>query len=322
MSTPTNDSKNLVKDNRKIMYGILTLLLLGTWGYIIYDKSSIKQSIKQKDEQILIVSSEKDSIQLAFNNASSKLDSLAGANTKLQGTLAEQNNNILKLKKDISGILGKRNASEGDLKQAKELLADYENKISSFNAEIKKLKEENLLLSNSNTKLTTERDSLNSEKDRLQNHLNSTEAAKKTMEDLGSTLHASNLSIVAIDKKSDGKEKETTAAKRADFLRFAFDLDENRVATSGSKELFICITGPDGKSITDGSTFNSRDEGAIVYTAKVTIDYEQGKRTPVKYDWKKDDKKYPIGNYKISIYQNGFKIGEGVKTLKKAGLFG
>jgi hypothetical protein len=100
---------------------------------------------------------------------------------------------------------------------------------------------------------------------------------------------------------------------------------DNKPGANGTNAAQALSSAPiDGYTflITDGSTFNSRDEGAIVYTAKVTIDYEQGKRTPVKYDWKKDDKKYPIGNYKISIYQNGFKIGEGVKTLKKAGLFG
>ena len=28
------------------------------------------------------------------------------------------------------------------------------------------------------------------------------------------------------------------------------------------------------------------------------------------------------GNYKIEIYHNGFKIGEGIRSLKKGGLFG
>jgi hypothetical protein len=28
------------------------------------------------------------------------------------------------------------------------------------------------------------------------------------------------------------------------------------------------------------------------------------------------------GDYKIEIYHNGFKIGEGTRTLKKGGLFG
>ena len=50
--------------------------------------------------------------------------------------------------------------------------------------------------------------------------------------------------------------------------------------------------------------------------------YEQGKRVPVSFDWKPEAGKYQVGNYKIEVYQNGYKIGEGVKSLKKGGLFG
>ena len=95
MST-ANDSQQT--DSRKLWYGILIALLLGTWSYIIYDKSKTKETIAQRDSQILTVNSEKDSIQLAFNSASSKLDSLQTSNTKFQGALAEQNDKISKLK--------------------------------------------------------------------------------------------------------------------------------------------------------------------------------------------------------------------------------
>ena len=52
------------------------------------------------------------------------------------------------------------------------------------------------------------------------------------------------------------------------------------------------------------------------------VNYEQGKRLPVSFDWKPEAGKYQTGNYKVEIYQNGYKIGEGTKTLKKGGLFG
>jgi hypothetical protein len=40
----------------------------------------------------------------------------------------------------------------------------------------------------------------------------------------------------------------------------------------------------------------------------------------VSFDWKQGDK-YQTGEYRIEIYNNGFKIGEGRKALKKGGLF-
>jgi len=51
------------------------------------------------------------------------------------------------------------------------------------------------------------------------------------------------------------------------------------------------------------------------------VNYEQGKPATVSFDWKQDENKYNVGNYMVSIYNNGYKIGEGNVALKKGGLF-
>ncbi|MES1161319.1 MAG: hypothetical protein ABUM51_11210, partial [Bacteroidota bacterium] len=68
-------------------------------------------------------------------------------------------------------------------------------------------------------------------------------------------------------------------------------------------------------------TFTSREDGDKVYTAKVPVDFEAGKSKPVQFAWKQNSE-FQRGNYKIEIYHNGFKIGEGTSTLKKGGIFG
>ncbi len=50
--------------------------------------------------------------------------------------------------------------------------------------------------------------------------------------------------------KEVAKKKLLKLAKRADLFRISFDLDENRVAPSGEKDLYVCVTGPDGHPIT------------------------------------------------------------------------
>ncbi|WP_147313868.1 hypothetical protein [Deminuibacter soli] len=309
------------KDNRKLIYGALIVLLLCTWGYIVYDKSKSKEEITQLQTQFTNVDSARNAVQQQYNDALAKMDSLTGTNTNLQGSLAERKTEIDKLKSEIRSILKDKN---GDLSKAKAKINELNGKINDLLAEVDRLKGENQQLTAANTQLTTERDTLNNQKQQLQQNLTTTTAEKDKAVDLGSTLHASNINITAIDVKGNGKEKATTTAKRADLLRISFDLDENRVAASGTKELYVCITGPDGKPISipayGSGTFTTRDEGEKVFTNKVNANYEQGKRSPVSFDWKQDGK-YQTGDYKIEIYQNGFKIGEGVKTLKKGGLF-
>ena len=169
-----------------------------------------------------------------------------------------------------------------------------------------------------------QRDSLTTTTQTLASTLATSDSEKAHVTDVASTLHASNINIAAIDVKGNGKEKVTNTAKRADMFRVSFDLDENRIAPSGQKELYVVVTSPDGKPITIPSNgsgeFQTRDEGSKVFTSKVDVNYEQGKRTPVSFDWKQENH-YQAGNYKIEIYHNGYKIGEGTKSLKKGGLF-
>ncbi|MGI8950351.1 MAG: hypothetical protein ACR2FN_02090 [Chitinophagaceae bacterium] len=308
------------KDNRAIIYGILIAALVGTWGYILYDKSKSTQQYAQLQTQYTNVDSARTVVQQEYNDALARMDSLTGNNKQLQGKLSDRENDIEKLKADIKTELSKKNA---DINKLHSMIAQLNGQINTYQAQIDSLKTQNQQLTTSNQQLTTERDTLTVQKKQLSDTLAATESEKAHVEDVASTLHASNINIAAIDIRGNGKEKTTTTAKRADVLRISFDLDENRIAPSGQKELYVCVTGPDGKPVTipsTSSTFTTREEGDKVYTSKVDVQYEQGKRVPVSFDWKQDGR-YQVGDYKIEIYHNGYKIGEGVKTLKKGGLF-
>lgn len=311
------------KDNRKLIYGLLAAALLGTWGYIIYDKSKSKESFTQLQTQYTTVDSTRNVIQQEYNEALARMDSLTGSNAQLSGELAGRKEEIDKLKANIKSELGKKNA---DLSKARSMIAQLNGKISDLVAEVEQLKAENQQLTAVNLQVTAERDTLSSQKRIVEENLASTQAEKAHVEDVGSTLHASNINISSINVKGSGKEKSTSTAKKVDVFRVSFDLDENRIAPSGTKELYVVMSAPDGKPITipeNGSgTFMTRDEGEKVFTNKVQVNYEQGKRTPVSFDWKPEGGRYQTGDYRIEIYQNGYKIGEGTKELKKGGLFG
>lgn len=311
------------KDNRKLIYGILIAALLGTWGYIIYDKSKNRETVTALQSRITNVDSARNAIQQEFLVVSAKADSLTQNNLQLHGDLADRSAAIDKLKSNITSILKKKNASEGELAQAKQMIGELNGKVDGLIAEVDRLKGENQTLTSNNQQLTTEKTQLTAEKQSLEENLNSTKTEKKQLEDkvdVASTLHASGINIAALNVKGSGKEKETTTAKRADLMRISFNLDENRITPSGTKDIYVVVTAPDGKVITEGGTFAAREEGTKPFTSKVSVNYEQGKTIPVNFDWRQPDK-YQTGDYKVEVYNNGFKIGQGVKTLKKGGLF-
>ncbi len=308
------------KDNRGLIYGVLIAALLGTWGYIIYDKSKTKEVIQQKDVQYAVLDSSKNMVQKEYEDALLRLDAMTGTNTKLDSLVKSKDKELDGMKSRIQTLVRKQNASAADLAEARKLIKDLNGKIDGYVAEIERLQGENL-------QLTADKQTLTTQKAELETNLTTTTAAKQAAEekvDIGSTLHASNFKIAAINEKSSGKEKATTTAKKADKFRISFDLDENLITPTGDKDLYIIVTDPAGKIVSESGlnsgSFTTRKDGEKQFTNKVTVAYEQGVKKNVSFDLKQSDK-YAPGNYKVEVYNNGFKIGENTVVLKKGGLF-
>jgi len=307
------------KEYKGAIIGVLAVALLGTWGYLLYDKNKTSETIQSQQTQIERVTDEKSEIQKNFDASLARLDSLTGYNNELEGKLNSSNSEVSKLKSEIRSILNKRNASQAELTRARQLIATLNEKIGNLEQEVARLTGENQMLTQEKTQLTADKEQLTKTLDTA-NQVK--EAQAKTI-DIGSTLHADGISVSPINEKG-GKEKATTTAKKVDKLVIAFDVD-NRIAQSGDTEVFVAITGPDGKPVTvealGSGTFTTREEGEKFYTTKVPVSIEAGKKRHVEFAWKQNSKFVP-GAYKIEVYHNGFKIGEATRNLKKGGLFG
>lgn len=308
------------KDYRGLIIGLLVAGLLGTWGYLLWNNNKQEKVITSNQQQIAKVSDEKSDLQTNFDATLMRLDSISGNNNELQSSLSERNSEITRLKTEIRSILNKRNATATELQRAKGLIATLNEKLNGLEEEVAKLTQENQTL-------TTEKTVLTQEKEQLTTDLQTTNVAKQELEkkvDVASTLNASNIAITPVNERKGGKEKVTSTAKRVDKLVISFDVD-NRIAQAGQTDVFVCITSPDGNPVSvpalGSGTFTTREEGDKVYTARVPVELESGKRKPVQFAWKQNSD-FQRGDYKIEIYHNGFKIGEGTRSLKKGGLFG
>ena len=306
-------------NTKNILIGVLAAGLLGTWGYFLYDKNQSDEKIQVTQAQANTSMSSRDSVQLLYNDALTRLDSLTGNNNNLQGQLGERQSEITKMKNEINSILRKRNATQAELNRAKSLIAEMNGKIANLEQEVARLTGENQQLASTNTQLS-------SEKQVLETNLQTTTAEKDELAstvDVASTFSASNIQIQPINEKKSGKEKTTTTAKKVDKSVVSFDV-ENRVARSGPADLYVIVTAPNGQVVSDASmgsgTLTTRADGDRQFTYKSSLEYEQATRKHVEIPLRQND--FQTGNYKIEIYQNGFKIAEGVRSLKKGGLFG
>jgi hypothetical protein len=313
-TTVVTKSNNTTKN---IIIGVLAAGLLGTWAYFLYNKNESDKTIQEKSVAVTQAMTARDSANILYQNTLQRLDALTGENNTLKSQVTDNNSQISKLKNEITSILSKKNASEAEVKRAKALIAQLNQTVANLEAENARLTGENQVLASNNTQLTQE-------KQVLQTNLQTTTSEKDELAqtvDVASTFSASNIQITPLNEKRGGKEKSTTTAKKVDKLVVSFDV-ENRVARSGPADLYVIVTGPDGKVISDatGNTLSTRQDGDRAYTYKTTVQYEQGTRKSVQIPMRQDH--FQTGDYKIEIYQNGFKIQQGVRTLKKGGLFG
>jgi hypothetical protein len=313
LATPKNNMRNLLTVG-------LVLALLGTWGYIIYDKNQTKETLVQKETIIASTSTQRDELQKELEEAAMRYDMLKSNNTKLDSTITAKDREIAEKRTRIQSLLNKSNATAAELGEAKRLIASLNGDLEGYQARIEILEGEKI-------QLTKEKQAVTQQRDVARREYDSASVVIKEKEDLlnvGSTLQASNFSIVGVEEKRSGKEKSTSTAKRVDKLRISFDLNENLIAESGSKEIFVCITAPDGTPVAvealGSGTFSTRDGQQKFYTQKLNVNYTQNKKQTVTFDWKQNTN-FSVGNYKIEVYNNGFKVGEASRPLKKGGLF-
>lgn len=318
-AAPQNEPPKGNRTGKNVLVGVLAAALLGTWGYFLYDKNKTNEKIQLAETQSVSYMSARDSLKMMYDDAEMRLDSITGANNTLQGEKSDLQKQIDANKAEIRRILNDRNATAADLKRARALIASLNNQIAGLEAEVSRLTGENQELTASNVMLTQE----NSD---LSQNLQSTNTLKDELErtvDVASTFSASNIQITPVNEKKSGKEKSTTTAKRVDKLVVSFDI-ENRIAKSGPADMYIIVTAPDGKVIQDAAlgsaSLTTRTEGDKQFTTRVPVEYEQGTRKNLQFPIRQAD--FQTGDYRIEIYHNGFKIGEGVRSLKKGGLFG
>ena len=315
---PANPNKPS-NSTRNVLIGLLAAGLLGTWGYVLYDKNKTQETIQVKSAEVTNATSARDSVQTIYNEALTRLDSLVGSNNTLTGQLTDRQTEIVKLKNQINSIMRNKNATAADLRRARNLISSLNDKISGLEAEVARLMGENQQLATSNTVLTNEKQQLTTD---LQTTTQVKDEALAKV-DVGSTFSASNFSIRGVDEKGNGKEKETDKAKKVNKLIVSFDV-ENRIAQSGPADLYVVVTAPDGQVISNptmgSGTLTTRNDGERAFTTKQSIEYEQGTHKTISFPLRQD--KFQTGDYKIEVYHNGFKIAEGTRNLRKSGFLG
>jgi peptidoglycan hydrolase CwlO-like protein len=304
-----NNSRPFLYDHSRMQIkykSILQVLLLIIFTNILV---ACKHNTNPQDTQTQVKAdstaaiASNDTLQTQYNAARMQLDQLATAKAALDSEVVKKDAEIAKLKGQVGHLEKNNKALAAKLKKANKFIASLKDELSD---KAKALAEQLGILQNDKNSLAQQLDALTTKYNNL-----------KT---LGSVLHASDIRLMAVHLKHHGKrEKNTDRARKADVLKVCFDIDENRIAENGTKKLYLVITAPDGKLLsnpTSGSGVTTASDGnPLNYSVLKEVPLKQDE--PVKnvtVDWRQDND-YEKGDYKIAIYNGGYKIGDGDVVL-------
>jgi len=308
----TNQQNQQSKEEKK-RGGILPWVLFGAsvvvniFLFVKY-KNEAKQTIEQK-EIIKTVFVDRDNIKTDLVKLKDEYANLQTNDKKLQAEIEER-------KAQIESLLKEAEKHKNDAYYIAKLKKETETLRAIMKGYVRTIDSLNTL----NQKLIVEKNTisgeLNKEKDKS-TQLNKDKQALQATVEKGSILTCFNIAATAINVKSGGKKQVSTSkAKRTDKIKVTYSLGENKIARSGSKDVFVRILTPDGKEMAKSYDDNYRfifNNSAGYYAGKTNINYNNSEVGVVTVC--EGSEPFLPGKYIIEITADGAVIGQSTLTL-------
>lgn len=283
-----------MKDGKTILLLIVSLCLVATWGYHIYDKSrysSVETVVKKDSVNQQTVN---DSLQRNYANALIRLGTVQVDKDSLNTELNQKVSEIDSLRTEIGIILNVSNITKEDLKKAEGKILVLEQKISQVNKG-QKVKTDVAVPNNRSAAAD-------------QGPVAATKNAAVEKENNSGNLSASNTTIKAI---ASGSNNSTTTADATDYLTVTCSL-QNNTSSFNDAEIYVVVTAPGGHVIQDdqwqAGMFSTANGIRIPYTRKSTLNYSKGELKKISLTIKPGD--IEAGLYSVQVYHNGQRIGK------------
>jgi len=291
------------KTNVNALYGVLGLLvvILAVAVYMLLDTrknlSLVSTDLAEKTEFFRM---EKDSLEGELRNIYFRYDTLETNNLELQLEMQQQKDKIEKLISLQAEDAYKIRMYRKEMETLRSVLRSYIVQIDSLNMQNQELLAENKQLRNTELRLSSEKKQLEKDKTQLEE-----------IKDLATTLQASQINLVLLNKR----DKNTARIRTATKVRVDFVLRANKVSPAGEKSIYLRIIRPDqvvlGSPELEMIEFNSEQ---IPVSASRVINYEN-EDLPVSIFWNNDGEIVP-GEHQVELYSEGKIIGQASFVLK------
>lgn len=286
-----NETKNN-NNGLKVIAGLLGVLLIGTIIYTVslyQDKKETTQVLTQEKE---LVVDDLNSLKSEYDKAIMESNATNEELIEARDRIAQYIDSVKTMKADI-GALSRYRRQVGILKQEREQLL---RQVDS--------------LTQSNTMIAMERDSTFAELEK-QNIFNDSLVVQNTQlaeaVERGSALNLTKFNVDAVKVRNSGKMVSTSRARRTDKFKVCFTVGDNVISEAGDRQFFIEVLDPQGNVLGGAQTADNEEGRSITYSKSTNFYYENEKLDVCDFI-DKPGSEFREGNYMVNVYDDSLKL--------------
>lgn len=297
------DPVNKVDRNKVYFLIIVIAALLGINAYLYFKD-------KQQSSRFVTVNTEKDRLKLEVEKIEVELDKVNSLNVNLSEKLKQEEGIARKKIEELKQALQKGKLTQGDLDDAQKQIKELREFVKNYNDKITQLEKEN-------SYLKTERDSLQSTASTYSQKADNLEKENENLNakvKVGAALKASDIHINAYKIKDSGKSILVTRASTAEKLTITFAVVPNTLAEKNYHTVYLRVFDPAGNLIAKEENLFEADGQQMQYSKLMQFNYNDD-NSPVNIDWE-NPKPFMKGTYSIILYADGYIMGKSQITLR------
>lgn len=274
-----------MKDVRTILLLVVSVCLVGTWIFHIYDKSKYA-AVTPTEVKLPLAnenSSMNDSLNLLYRSTVAQLETVIVGKDSINKELQQKAASIDTLRNEISRMLNETNLIKEDLKKALMKIQELQVKVNQYN-------------NRSSSTVTSNSPAVQSGPMPFTSKTQSNPVVAEPL------FQSNDVNIQAVKSK----EGEADA-----HFNISFQL-KNTNATTGTANIYLIIKDPSGNTIQDdewiAGVFTSKTEGTKKYSRK--LNWEFSKNDSRRFTSSVPVKTFVNGTYQLQVYCNGVRVGK------------
>ncbi|MFO7822325.1 MAG: hypothetical protein R6V72_00185 [Cyclobacterium sp.] len=301
---PENNQNGTEKGKNILIIVLVILVVLSGWR--LWNDHREKS---QKNEEILILTEENSDLNMRLDSMTFQLDLRIQEIENLGGDV----DSLLKIKDQLVRERQlERSRSAAEIEQLNSRIDSYGKILNEKDADIVRLREQNVQLFSENEELKTDKAEIAEEVAKL--NIKKEELEEKVT--IASKLKAENIIVSAVNSR--GREREDEFRNRQlTKLKISFNIAENSVAPEGIRDVYVQVLAPNGQVIFDiakgSGTFQLYGKEEF-YTSKQDFLFNNTRQQLTYYYEKGSD--YAKGTYAVKVFSEGSEIGQGTFEIK------